>query len=156
MKYGIFMDAQNLSGMRLGTLVVCDNLLTSLKQGKYYGFSLYRIDSKLTPGTYRCIIQDKSVILDEDKAFDCEQIDPNKHLIVFEPDTSFKKLGTGWVKEMALSKMEEEGVKDTCFFLCSDKEGPKNWNVGILKKDKLHLSNTILDVTKMLDDELTK
>lgn len=48
-------------------------------------------------------------------------------LVVFEPDANFKTLGTGQCKQIVTSKIKEENVEDTAFFLVCKKDGPKIW-----------------------------
>ena len=156
MKYGIFVDCQNLSGISIGTLIVCTNPLLVLKNSKYNAFRLYQLEEEIPNGNHRCTIQENKVQIDKNKVYGCKLIDISKHLIVFEPDANFDQLGTGFIKEVTFPKLRDESLKDKDFFLYSEKEGPRTWSSGVIREGKLYSPSGVLDIIKLSDDDLTE
>ena len=127
MKYIVFDVISKLQNSLVGQAVITSNPIRSYKDNNHMCSYIYKIQENVPEGSMRARISNGKIYFANGSDATITSIPEEMKLVVFEPDVNFKALGTGHCKQIATSKIKDENVKDTAFFLVCKKDGPKTW-----------------------------
>ena len=133
MKYGIVENINDLASCTIANITICKNVYPILKSRDHTHLRLIKIEDE-APECNNCIVkmQKEKLQLEDGSFYGYTIVDLSKHLIQFEPDSTFEKFGTGYARELSnpLKKACYEGGEKT-FLLYSEKEGPSTWTKAV-------------------------
>ena len=127
MRYIVFDVTSKLQNSLVGQAFITSNPIHPYKDANHLCSFIYKTQDDLTEGSMRARISNGKIYLANGTVAPVSSIPEMTKLVVFEPDSNFKTLGTGHCKQMAVSRIKEENVKDNAFFLGCKKDGPKMW-----------------------------
>jgi len=150
MKYGIVENITDLASCTIATVTICKNLYQELKKQDHTHLRLIKIEEEAPEGNFAVKLQEGKLQIANGSFFAYKTIDLSKHLIQFDPDSTFDVFGTGYVRELSnpLKKASYEG-HDKAFLLLSEKEGPSAWLKGITDYNNLDFGE-IVEVTPLI------
>ena len=143
MKYGIVENIVDLASCTLAVITICKNPYQELKKRNHSYLRLIQIEDEAPEGTFSAKLQQGKLQIVDGSFFGYKMIDLSKHLIQFEPDSTFEVFGTGYVHELSnpLKKEDYEG-SDKAFLVFSEKEGPSTWTKGVINQNILDFGET--------------
>lgn len=126
MKYLLFDINDTLKNSRIGSVSIASNPLHLFRNNAHTNFVILKSEDFNEGERFVArLIGDDNLTLANGKTGKVTVLSGN--LLVFEPDSYFKNLRTGWVRHMDVNKIKEEALRNTAFFILSDKSGPKDW-----------------------------
>jgi hypothetical protein len=132
MKYIIFDVTSKLQNSLVGQAVITSNPIRPYKDNNHMCSYIYKTQENVIEGSMRARVTNGKIYFANGSVATITSIPEGMRLVVFEPDVNFKALGTGHCKQIATSKIKDENVKDTAFFLACKKDGPKTWTYSTL------------------------
>jgi len=150
MKYGIVENVTDLASCTLANVTICKNLHQELKKQDHAYLRIIQIEEEAPEGTFFVKLQEGKLQIANNSFFGYKTIDLSKHLIQFEPDSTFEVFGSGYARELSnpLKKACYEGNEKT-FLLLSEKEGPSTWTKGVTDYNTFDFGETI-EVTPLI------
>jgi hypothetical protein len=144
MKYGIVENITDLASCTLATVIICKNLYQELKKQDHTHLRLIQIEEEAPEGKFATKLQEGKLQIADGSFFGYKIIDLSKHLIQFEPDSTFEAFGSGYVRELSnpLKTACYEGT-EKAFLLLSEKEGPSAWLKGVTDYNTLDFGEVI-------------
>lgn len=144
MKYGIVENITDLASCTIATVTICKNLYQELKKQDHTHLRLIQIEDEAPEGKFAVKLQEGKLQIADGSFFGYKTIDLTKHLIQFDPDSTFDVFGSGCTRELSnpLKKACYEG-SEKCFLLLSEKEGPSAWLKSVTDYNKLDFGETI-------------
>lgn len=127
MKYIAFDVVSKLQNSLIGQAIVTTNPIRPYKDNSHACSFIYKTQDNIIEGSMRARISNGKIYFSNGSVASISCIPETTKLVVFEPDSNFRTLGTGHCKQISPSKIKEETIKDTAFFLGCKKEGPKVW-----------------------------
>lgn len=126
MKFILFDVHETLKNSRIGSVSIASNPLHLFRNNLHTNFIFLKSDDFNEGERFIArLIGDDNLILATGKTGKVTVLCGN--LLVFEPDSYFKNLRTGSIRQMDVNKIKEESLRDTAFFILSDQPGPKEW-----------------------------
>ena len=125
MKYILFDVNESLKNSRIGFVSIASNPLQFFRNNIHMHFVLLKSDAFNEGERFAARLIGDDLILSTGKTGKVVVL--NGNLLIFEPDSYFKTLRTGWVRQMDVNKIKEESLRTNAFFILSDKPGPKDW-----------------------------
>ena len=125
MKFILFDVNESLKNSRIGSASIASNPLQFFRNNTHENFILLKSDTFNEGERFVARLIGDDLILSTGKTGKVTIL--NGNLLVFEPDSYFKTLRIGWVRQMDVNKIKEESLRTNAFFILSDKPGPKDW-----------------------------
>lgn len=133
MKYIVFDIREQLKNSCIGSATITSNPLDCFRGNDHTNFLLLKTNDFSTESNFSARLSGENLVLGIGKTIKVERVPGN--LLAFEPDSSFKALRTGYVKQVDISKIKSENLKKTSFFIATSKEGPKEWKRACFDTD---------------------
>jgi hypothetical protein len=133
MKYAILHTRTILKECIVGIVQITNNVLNFFKSTTTSIFSIYQIEEEAGEGAFGGKIVGEKLYLSNGKIYGIKEI--SKHsdkFAIFEPDSNFKNLGTGWVRKTNLNSNALREHSAGAILLSSEKEFPADWRVAVL------------------------
>lgn len=125
MKYILFDVNDSLKNSRIGTASIASNPLQFFRNTNHGNFILLKSDDFNEGERFVARLVGDDLTLSTGKTGKVVVL--NGNILVFEPDSYFRSLRTGWVRQMDVNKIKEESLRNNAFFILSEKPGPKDW-----------------------------
>lgn len=125
MKFIIFDINDNLKNSRIGYATITSNPLNHFRNNSHTNFILLKTTDFETEGSFVSRLAGDTLTLSTGKTGKVIALQGN--FLLFEPDNYFKTLRTGWIRQIDVTKMEDEDPCSKSFFILSEKAGPKDW-----------------------------
>ena len=133
MRFILFDINESLKNSRIGSASIASNPLQFFRNSTHQNFILLKSDAFNEGERFVARLIGDDLTLSTGKTG--KVIALNGNLLVFEPDSYFKTLRTGWVRQMDVNKIKEESLRTNAFFILSDKPGPKDWETASFDAD---------------------
>jgi hypothetical protein len=135
----------------IGVAEITPNPFEVLHKTYHSNFGLYKVENEAPTGRFNAKIKDGKLILADGKTYGIMKFNlGEQHLLSFEPTSTYKSFGDGYVKEVALDKLPSEEVRRGAFFILSNQPGPKDWTLSVYENGKLDFGEEI-DASHLYD-----
>ena len=133
MKYGILENITDLAKCSLATVTIAKNPLQILKKNDYTSLRLIGIEEEAPEGTFYCKLEEGKLQTCNGNYYGYVVFDLSKHLIEFEPDSTYECFGSGYAREVKnVLKPASYESNDSGFLIFSEEEGPSAWTKAII------------------------
>lgn len=132
MKYIVFDVASKLQNNLVGDATITSNPIRPYRTSNHGCTVIYKTQDSAVEGSFRARVSNGKMYINNGAVLSISVLPDTMRIVVFEPDSTFKTLGTGHCKQIIPSKIKEENVKETAFLLGCKKDGPKVWSYAVL------------------------
>lgn len=151
MKYIVFDVTSKLQNSFIGQAFITSNPMKVCKEANRFCTIIYKTPENVQEQTVKARVSNGKMYLANGSVIPINVIPQGIKFVAFEPDSNFKTLGTGHCKQVAFSKIKEEGLKDTAFFLGCKKEGPKTWAFSTFVDGHLDFGTDVTEAEALLE-----
>ena len=125
MKFILFDINESLKNSRIGSASISSNPLQFFRNNTHTNYVLLTSEAFSDGERFAARLVGEDLILSTGKTGKVTVL--NGNVLVFDPDSYFRTLRTGWVRQMDVNKIKEESLRNNAFFILSEKPGPKDW-----------------------------
>lgn len=151
MKYIVFDITSKLQNSIVGQAFVTSNPLKVCKEGNRFCTVIYKTSENVQEQATKARVSNGKMYLTNGSVIPVSVIPEGIKFVAFEPDSNFKTLRTGHCKQIPFSKIKEEGLRDTSFFLGCKKDGPKSWTFATFIDGHLDFGTDVTEAEALVE-----